>query len=223
MDAPITQLLSAWRGGDAGARDRLVAALYPELRRLAQQLFRNERGNHTLQPTALVNEAWLRLAGANTLPIEDRGHLLAITARLMREILIDHARRRSAAKRDGGERVTLSGLDVADGGGGVDLLGLDNALERLEQIDPVKARIVELRYFGGLSIEETGVATAQSPATVKRHWQAARIWLFNALDDSRPPPHRLTAGPPGRAPIDLEQVSPGVFNSEAGQARGLDS
>src|SRR5690606_9083890 len=102
------------------------------------------------------------------------------------EILIDHARRRSAAKRDGGERVTLSGLDVADGSE-VDLLGLDAALEQLERIDPVKARVVELRYFGGLSIEETAAATTQSPATVKRHWQAARIWLFNALDERRPP------------------------------------
>ncbi len=186
MDAPITELLSAWRGGDARARDRLVAEVYPELRRLAQQLFRNERGNHTLQPTALVNEAWLRLAGAQPLPIEDRGHLLAISARLMREILIDHARRRSAAKRDGGERVTLSGLDVDTGEGEVDLLGLDGALAQLERIDPAKARIVELRYFGGLSIEETAAATEQSPATVKRHWQAARIWLFNALENRSP-------------------------------------
>ena len=182
MEAPITQLLSSWREGDADARDRLVATLYPELRRLAQGLFRNERANHTLQPTALVNEAWMRLSGAGTLRVEDRGHLLAIAARLMREILIDHARRRDAAKRDGGERITLSGLDISDEADAVDLLGLDGALGRLEQIDPVKARIVELRYFGGLSIEETGVATAQSPATVKRHWQAARIWLFNALE-----------------------------------------
>lgn len=188
MDAPITQLLSSWRDGDAEARDRLVATLYPELRRIAQGMFRNERANHTLQPTALVNEAWLRLSGSNALPVEDRSHLLAIAARLMREILIDHARRRDAAKRDGGERITLSGLDVADGSAAIDLVGLDGALNRLEQIDPVKARIVELRYFGGLSIEETGVATEQSPATVKRHWQAARIWLFNALDDGRAAP-----------------------------------
>ena len=185
MDAPITQLLSSWRDGDSDARDQLVATLYPELRRIAQGLFRNERANHTLQPTALVNEAWLRLSGSDSIPVEDRGHLLAIAARLMREILIDHARRRDAAKRDGGERITLSGLDVADGSGAIDLVGLDGALNRLERIDPVKARIVELRYFGGLSIEETGVATEQSPATVKRHWQAARIWLFNALDDGR--------------------------------------
>jgi RNA polymerase sigma factor (TIGR02999 family) len=181
-------LLAASREGDDGARDRVVAAMYPELRQLARQIFRNERSSHTLQPTALVNEAWLRLSGARELPGADRGHLLAIAARLMREILIDHARRRDAAKRDGGERITLSGLDVADGSADIDLVGLDGALNRLEQIDPVKARIVELRYFGGLSIEETGVATEQSPATVKRHWQAARIWLFNALDDGRAAP-----------------------------------
>ncbi|MBN8481852.1 MAG: sigma-70 family RNA polymerase sigma factor [Xanthomonadales bacterium] len=182
METPITQLLSSWRAGDADARDRLVASLYPELRRLAQGLFRNERANHTLQPTALVNEAWLRLSGSSAIAVEDRGHLLAIAARLMREILIDHARRRDAAKRDGGERVTLSGLDIADGNDAIDLVGLDGALDKLEQIDPDKARIVELRYFGGLSIEETALATAQSPATVKRHWQAARIWLFDALE-----------------------------------------
>ncbi len=183
MDPAITQWLSAWRAGDTGARDRLAAALYPELRRQAGQMFRRERGNHTLQPTALVNEAWLRLAGSHAIDGADRGHLLAISARLMREILIDHARRRSAAKRDGGERITLTGLaDLAQVDEGIDLIGLDEALARLEKIDAVKARIVELRYFGGLSIEETGAAMAQSPATVKRHWQAARIWLFNALD-----------------------------------------
>lgn len=188
MEPAITQWLAAWRDGDTDARDRVAAALYPELRRQAQQLFRRERGNHTLQPTALVNEAWLRLAGSHAIDGADRGHLLAISARLMREILIDHARRRSAAKRDGGERITLTGLDVAQVDEGIDLIGLDEALERLEQIDPVKARIVELRYFGGLSIEETGAAMAQSPATVKRHWQAARIWLFNALGDGAAAP-----------------------------------
>ena len=186
MDAPITQWLSSWRAGDTEARDRLIANLYPELRRLAQGLFRNERGNHTLQPTALVSEAWLRLSGSKAIAVEDRGHLLAISARLMREILIDHARRRDAAKRDGGERVTLSGIDIADTE--VDLVGLDGALEQLERIDAVKSKVVELRYFGGLSIEETALVIGQSPATVKRHWQAARTWLFNALDGRETPP-----------------------------------
>lgn len=179
-DTPITQLLAAWRGGDAAARDRLAAVLYPELRRIAQQAFRRERNDHTLQPTALVNEAWLRLAGSAALPGEDRGHLFAVAARLMREILIDHARRRSAAKRDGGARVTLSRVEVGDEDG-IDLLALDDALQRLDRIDAVKGRIVELRYFGGLSIEDTAQAMALSPATIKRHWQAARVWLFEAL------------------------------------------
>lgn len=181
MPAAITQLLSDWRAGDTGARDRLIAALYPELHRVAEQMFRSERSNHTLQPTALVNEAWLRLSGAAAVATEDRNHLFAVAAHLMREILIDHARRRARLKRDGGERVTLSGLDIAESSEDIDLVELDGALERLEQIDQVKARIVELRYFGGLSIEETAQSMAQSPATVKRHWQAARIWLFNAL------------------------------------------
>lgn len=181
MPAEITQLLSDWRAGDTGARDRLIAALYPELHRVAEQMFRNERSNHTLQPTALVNEAWLRLSGATAIATDDRNHLFAVAAHLMREILIDHARRRARLKRDGGERVTLSGLDIAQSSEDIDLVELDGALERLEQIDQVKARIVELRYFGGLSIEETAQSMAQSPATVKRHWQAARVWLFNAL------------------------------------------
>ena len=187
MPGAITQLLSDWRSGDTSARDRLIAALYPELRRVAEQMFRSERSDHTLQPTALVNEAWLRLSGAALVAADDRHRLFAVAAHLMREILIDHARRRARLKRDGGERVTLSGLDVSDSSEDIDLVELDGALERLEQIDEVKARIVELRYFGGLSIEETAQSMAQSPATVKRHWQAARIWLFNALTGGAPP------------------------------------
>ncbi len=187
-ETPVTQLLEDWRAGDAGARDRLVAVLYPELRRLAEQLFRGERRDHTLQPTALVNEAWMRLTGLDGIVGESRGHLLAVAARLMREVLIDHARRRGAAKRDGGERVTLSGLDVAAGGGDVDLADLDTALQALEKVDAGKARIVELRYFGGLTVDEVAAATGQSPATVKRHWEAARLWLFHALSTRGPTP-----------------------------------
>jgi RNA polymerase sigma factor (TIGR02999 family) len=181
MGSSITQLLSDWRAGDTAARDRLVEQLYPELRRLAEQVFRAERRNHTLQPTALLNEAWLRLSGAGPIESGDRSHLFAVAARLMREIHIDHARQRARLKRDGGERVTLSGLEAAGSIDDVDLVDLDAALERLDRIDPVKARVVELRYFGGLSIEETAQATGQSPATVKRHWQAARAWLSQAL------------------------------------------
>ena len=184
MEAPVTEWLSAWREGDSAARDRLAQVMYPELRRLAGQIFRRERSDHTLQPTALVNEAWLRLSGSALIEGADRGHILAVAARLMREILIDHARRRGASKRDGGQRVDLTGLNLVADAPSTDLIGLDAALSRLEQVDSMKARIVELRYFGGLSIDETAEAVALSPATVKRHWQAARIWLFNALADS---------------------------------------
>lgn len=187
MSEEVTQLLSDWRGGDAQARDRLVALLYPELRRLAEQIFRSERSDHTLQPTALVNEAWLRLAGASAVAVDHRAHLFAIAARLMREILVDHARSRGRLKRDGGERVTLSRLELP-GGDDPDLLDLDSALERLERIDAAKARVVELRYFGGLGIDEISAVTAQSPATVKRHWHAARLWLFHALSEAAPSP-----------------------------------
>ena len=183
MDAPVTEWLSAWRKGDSAARDRLVQVMYPELRRLAGQAFRSERADHTLQPTALVNEAWLRLSGSANPEGADRAHLLTVVARLMREILIDHARRRAASKRDGGHRVDLDALDLADDAQNIDLIGRDAALLRLEQVDAIKARIVELRYFAGMSIEETAEAVALSPATVKRHWQAARIWLFNALGE----------------------------------------
>lgn len=182
MDAAVTELLSNWRQGDTAARDRLIAALYPELRRLAEQLFRRERGDHTLQPTALVNEAWLRLSSLDSIDANDRGHLFAVSARLMREILIDHARRRATGKRDGGERVSMTHLELLGESDDVELLGLNDALEKLESIDAHKARLVELRYFGGLSIEETAAALSQSPATVKRHWQAARAWLFDALN-----------------------------------------
>ena len=184
MDAPVTEWLSAWREGDSVARDRLAEVLYPELRRIAGQAFRRERGDHTLQPTALVNEAWLRLSGSANPVGADRTHLLSVAARLMREILIDHARRRGASKRHGGQRVDLVGLELADEPPSVDLIALDAALARLEAIDSMKARIVELRYFAGMNIDETAEAVALSPATVKRHWQAARIWLFNALDES---------------------------------------
>ena len=181
MASSITELLSGWHAGDTDARDRLVEQLYPELRRLAEQVFRAERRNHTLQPTALVSEAWLRLAGAGAIASADRGHLFAVAARLMREILIDHARQRARIKRDGGERVTLSGLEAGGAGDEVDLVDLDAALEKLERIDPAKARVVELRYFGGLSIEETAEALGVSVRTVKRDWTMAKLWLVREL------------------------------------------
>ena len=186
MHDSVTQLLDEWRAGDVGARDRLVGVLYPELRRVAAQMFRSERADHTLQPTALVNEAWLRLSGSAFAASGDRRYLMATVARLMREILIDHARSRATAKRDGGRRVSVTEVDLIDEAAGIDLLGLDLALAKLERIDPLKARIVELRYFAGLSIDDTAGAVELSPATVKRHWQGARVWLFDSLGGEQP-------------------------------------
>lgn len=180
MTGDATQLLHAWRAGNLAARDRLVAQLYQELHALAERQFGQERREHTLQPTALVNEAYQRLAALDRIDWQDRAHFIGVAARLMREILIDHARRRQAGKRDGGERVTLfTNLPAQENG--LDVLDLENALQRLEAIAPDKAKVVELRFYGGLSIEDTAEAMDLSPATVKRYWQTARIWLFDAL------------------------------------------
>lgn len=183
MSGEFTQWLAAWRQGDLGARDRLVEAVYPELRAIAQRQLANERAGHTLQATALVNEAYMRLGGMDRIDWQGRVHFVKMAARVMREVLVDHARRRNAGKRDGGERVSLTGLDLADAGSGTDVVGLDEALTALERLDADKARIVELRYFGGLTIEETAEALDLSPVTIKRHWQVARVWLFEALSD----------------------------------------
>ncbi len=186
VNGEFTTWLAAWRQGDLSARDRLVDAVYPELRAIAQRQLGGERAGHTLQATALVNEAYMRLGGLERIEWRDRVHFVHMAARIMREVLVDHARRRAAHKRDGGERVSLTGLDLADGdAGGIDVAALDGALAALERFDAEKARIVELRYFGGLTIEETAEALGSSPATVKRHWQVARSWLFEALSDQR--------------------------------------
>lgn len=182
MDGNLTQWLSAWRQGDEAARDRLIHAVYPELRAIAQRQIAGERAGHTLQPTALVNEAYLRLEGLDRIQWSDRVHFVRMAARTMREVLVDHARRRNAGKRNGGERVSLTESGALSGSGGeIDVEALDRALRRLEEVDSGKARIVELRYFGGLTVEETAEALGMSPATVKRQWRAARIWLFDAL------------------------------------------
>lgn len=186
MDTQFTTWLSAWRQGDLAARDRLVDAVYPELRAIAQRQLGGERAGHTLQATALVNEAYLRLGGLQRIELQDRVHFIHLAARVMREVLVDHARRRAAHKRDGGERVSITGIDVPDGDDdGIDVEALDGALAALERFDAEKAKIVELRYFGGLTIEETAEALGSSPATVKRHWQVARSWLHDALSDAR--------------------------------------
>ncbi|MEP7336647.1 MAG: sigma-70 family RNA polymerase sigma factor [Acidobacteriota bacterium] len=178
----VTQLLLDWNAGDQNALDRLMPLVYEELRRIAARQLRRERADHTLQPTALVHEAWLRLAQTNRLTWQNRAHFLGVAAELMRRVLVDHARRRSAEIRGGGE--TRLALDEALGVSNqkeVGLLALDDALTSLAALDPRQSRIVELKYFGGLEIEEIAEVVGISPATVKRDWQWARAWLHREI------------------------------------------
>lgn len=188
MDEPaderITQLLQSWQQGDARAGERLVPLVYAELRKMARIRLSAERGSHTLQPTALVHEAWLRLMQQHGASWQNRAQFFAIAAQAMRRILVDHARRRQAGKRGGGEPpVQIDDLEdvlviaVPD----EQMIALDAALERLTTLDDRQARIVELRFFGGLSVEETGVVLALSPTTIKREWATARAWLFREI------------------------------------------
>jgi RNA polymerase sigma factor (TIGR02999 family) len=178
----ITQLLIAWNQGDQRARDELMPLIYNELRRLARSHLRRERVNHTLQPTALVHEAFLRLIDQSQVNWQNRAHFFGAAARLMRQILINHAEARRAAKRGGeAERISLNDVDQFTVEQGLDLEALDEALKRLEQIDPPQSRIVELRYFSGLTIEEIAEVMGISPATVKREWSTARAWLRREL------------------------------------------
>ncbi len=166
----VSRLLSAWSRRDAAARDALVPIVYEELRRLAHKYMRGEREGHTLQTTALVNEAYLRLVDLDRMEWRDRAHFFAMAATLMRRILIDHARDRAADKRGGGIIHTpLDGKEVGSPSG-VDVVALDEALNRLAAMDPRQSQIVELRFFGGLTIEETAAVVGISPASVKREW-----------------------------------------------------
>jgi RNA polymerase sigma factor (TIGR02999 family) len=169
--------------------DALLPVVYQELRRLAAAYLRRERPGQTLQPTALVHEAYLRLMKDRPDRWQNRAHFCAIAAHSMRQILIERARARGAQKRGGAQpRVTLDEALVAGAEPSVDLVALDQALARLEALDPEQARLVELRFFGGLTIEETAEAMNISPATVKRHWTVARAWLARELADGSPPP-----------------------------------
>ncbi|MDQ6887654.1 MAG: sigma-70 family RNA polymerase sigma factor [Gemmatimonadota bacterium] len=179
----VTALLIAWSGGERSAADRLIPAVYEELHRQAARAMRREGHEHTLQPTALVNEAYLRLVDQRRVEWRNRAHFFGIAAEVMRRVLVDHARGRLAAKRGGGgQRLTLgSAVDVSAGEGDADVLALHDALERFALLDPGQARVVEMRYFGGLTIEETAEALGVSPATVKREWALARAWLRREL------------------------------------------
>ena len=183
----VTELLRAWSDGDDGALERLVPLMEAELRRLARGYMGRERQEHTLQATALVNEAFLRLTDAQRIRWHDRAHFLGISARLMRRVLVDHARRRGYQKRGGGaQRVTLHEGLAASPDPAFDVLALDRALEVLEKDDPRKSRIVELRFFGGLSVEETAQLLRVSPDTVKRDWRLAKLWLLRELEGEPP-------------------------------------
>ncbi|HEV8176721.1 MAG TPA: sigma-70 family RNA polymerase sigma factor [Gemmatimonadales bacterium] len=179
----MTALLQAWTRGDPSALEALLPAVYGELHRQAERYMRRQPAGHTLQATALVHEAYLRLVGRTNIEWRNRAHFFGVAAKAMRSILVDHARARRAAKRGGcATRLTLdSPGDVAGSPPAVDVLELDEALERLGQFDPEKARVVELRYFGGLSIEEAAEVLEVSPATLKRQWTTARAWLRREL------------------------------------------
>ncbi len=184
MDAGrTTQLLRRLAAGDAGAGEALLPLVYAELRELAARAMADERTGHTLQPTALVNEAWLRLVASSAPPaVEDRAHFLRLCARAMRHVLVDHARARAAQKRAGSaRRVPLDELLSSFEERRLDLLALHEALERLEAVDDALARLVDLRYFAGLTIEETAGALGSSTATVERDWRVARLWLRREL------------------------------------------
>jgi RNA polymerase sigma factor (TIGR02999 family) len=178
----VSELLANWHAGDDQALCAIVPLVYDELRRVAHHYLRNERPGHTLQSAALVHETYLRLEKQGAGQFQNREHFVAICAQLMRQILVEYARSRNAAKRDGGDRVTLDGLAFKSRS--VDMVALDDALNELAKLDPQQSRIVELRFFGGLSIEETSDVLKLSPMTVKRHWASARAWLHRQISQT---------------------------------------
>lgn len=192
-ELPITEVLRAWEQGDDGALERLLPMVYTELRAIAAKHLRSERPGHTLQPTALANEAYLRLRGLSDVPWHDRAHFFAIASRIMRRVLVDHARANLAQKRGAGSPMlqivdalnvdarklgTTSTMDAAE------LIDLDRALDRLAAEEPRLSRLIELRFFGGLNIDEVSALLGCSPRTAKRDWAFARAWLLHKLRDS---------------------------------------
>ena len=188
----VTRLLASWSGGEDEALARMVPMVYEDLRRMARRHLQREREGHTLQGTALVHEVYLRLAEKGPMPWASRAHFFCWASTMMRHILVDHARSRQAAKRGGGvevlsldalheDRGTLPGVSAQAADDGPDLVAIDQALRKLEQLDPQQGRVVELRYFCGLSVADTAAALDVSPATVKREWVTARAWLLREL------------------------------------------
>jgi RNA polymerase sigma-70 factor, ECF subfamily len=182
--APVTQLLHAWAEGDETALHELVPLVEAELRRLARTFMARERAGHTLQTTALVNEAFLRLADAQSVRWQDRAHFFGIAARLMRRVLIDHARARKVQKRGGGaETVSVEEDLLVSREPEVDVLALDHALSALAEVDARKAQVIEMRFFGGMTVDETAEALRVSTDTVKRDWRLAKLWLLRELHE----------------------------------------
>jgi len=180
----VTDLLLEWRGGDDSALERLIPMVYRELRKLASRCLRHERERHTLQTTALVHEAYLRLVGSRRVQWQDRAHFFAISARLMRRVLVDEARKRSYRKRGGDVTRVVLDEQVIGEYREFDLLALDDALQRLTQHAPRKGQVVEMRFFGGLTIEETAAVLGVSIDIVKREWRTAKLWLARALSET---------------------------------------
>jgi RNA polymerase sigma factor (TIGR02999 family) len=183
-EKPITQILSEIKGGSENALHELLPVVYDELRRLANSYLRKERSNHTLQPTALVHEAYLRLAGQNEIEWQNRAHFFGVSARLMREILIEYARGRNRLKRGGAFKTQIALDDAVSFASQkqLDVVAVDDALSKLEQLDRRQARIVEMKFFGGLTVEEISEVLSISPATVKREWASAKLLLYQMLN-----------------------------------------
>ena len=177
----VSGLLRAWGDGDRGALDRLTPIVYDELRRLASRYMRGERPGHSLQTTALVNEAYLRLVDYRGMQWQDRAHFFAVSAQLMRRILVDHARRHNLKRGGGVQHVSFEDTAEVGSDRAADLLALDDALDALARVDPRKVQVVEMRYFGGLSVEETADVLKVSPVTVMRDWSTAKAWLYREL------------------------------------------
>jgi RNA polymerase sigma-70 factor, ECF subfamily len=177
----VSQLLRAWSEGDRSALDRLTPIVYQELRRIAGRYLRGERAGHSLQTTALVNEAYMRLVDYRRMQWQDRTHFFAVSAQLMRRILVEHARRHNLKRGGGVQHVSLEHAAVVGGGRAEDLVALDEAMDELARMDPRKAHVVELRFFGGLSVEETAEMLKVSSVTVMRDWSSAKAWLYREM------------------------------------------
>jgi RNA polymerase sigma factor (TIGR02999 family) len=180
----VTELLQHWRQGDEKALHALVPLVYKELRRLAHYHLQSERPDHTLQSAALVHEAYLRLMGGQPVDLQNRAHFIGVASRLMRQVLIDYARERKAAKRDGGCKIDFEHLDALAVHDDAELLALDNALDQLSHIDERQGQIVEMKFFGGLTAPEISEVLGISRATVDRDWATARVWLYRQMSKS---------------------------------------